>query len=126
MFCPDKYLTAKWQMGGRVYPILDCYGLVHEIRSDLGLEAWPLFESVIREGVMMGTFCEEFKGSVSRCEAKVGAVAACYIGGLISHLGIVVEINGDMLVAESNPRKNVTFLPVTRFERQYQKVEYYH
>ena len=126
MFNPDKYLTVKWQMGGRVFPILDCYGLVHEVRADLGLEVWPLFETVIREGEKMGKFCEEFKGSVTQCKAIIGAVAACYIGGMISHLGVVVEVEGEILVAESNPKKNVTFLPVARFERQYQRVEYYH
>lgn len=126
MFNPDKYLTVKWQMGGRAYPILDCYGLVHEVRSDLGLKPWPLFEEVIREGELMGRFCEEFKESVTKCQAISGAVAACYIAGMISHLGVVVEVGGEMLVAESNPKKNVTFLPVSRFERQYQRVEYYH
>lgn len=126
MFNPDKYLTVKWQMGGRVYPILDCYGLVHEVRKDLGLPYWPLFESITKEGEVMGRFCEEFKQSITPCKASSGAVAACYVGRLISHLGVVVEINGEMLVAESNPHKNVTFLPIGRFERLYQRVEYYH
>ena len=24
----DKYLTVRWQMGGRTFPVLDCYGIV--------------------------------------------------------------------------------------------------
>ncbi len=32
----DKYLTVRWQMGGRTFPVLDCYGIVHEVRRDLG------------------------------------------------------------------------------------------
>ena len=32
----DKYLTVRWQMGGRTFPVLDCYGIVHEVRRDRG------------------------------------------------------------------------------------------
>ncbi|MBL1816422.1 nitrite transporter, partial [Klebsiella pneumoniae] len=45
----DKYLTVRWQMGGRTFPVLDCYGIVHEVRRDLGLPEWPAFEAVIKE-----------------------------------------------------------------------------
>jgi len=125
MFNPDKYLTVKWQMGGRVFPILDCYGLVHEVRKDLGLPHWPLFESVIKEDKKMGEFCDEFKREITPCQPQSGAVAACYSGGVISHLGVVVLINGELQVAESNPHRNITFMPLSRFTRRFQKVEYY-
>jgi hypothetical protein len=37
MFNPDKYRSVEWQKGGRAYPALDCFGIVNEIRRDLGL-----------------------------------------------------------------------------------------
>ena len=37
----------------------------------------------------------------------------------------VVELGGLLYVMECNPRRNVTILPLTRFEKQYLKVEYY-
>ncbi len=121
----DKYLSVTWQMGGRVFPVLDCYGIVHEVRRDLGLPEWPAFEGVIKEGSEMNNACEGFMGNVKQCQPCEGAVAACYKGQLISHLGVVVRLNGILQVIESNPRKNVTILPLRRFERQYAKVEYY-
>lgn len=125
MFNPDKYLTVRWQMGGRVFPILDCYGLVHEIRKDLGLPYWPLFESVTKDGRQMADFCDEFRKQITQCQPFPGAVAACYSGGVIGHLGVVVDVDGALMAAESNPKKNITFMPLSRFERRFQKVEYY-
>lgn len=125
MFDIDKYRSVTWQMGGRVWPVLDCYGVVHEVRRDLRLPEWPLFEGVIREGdTMMRTFAE-FSSRVQRTAAKEGAVAACYSGGVVDHLGVVVNIEGALHVLESNPHRNVTILPLARFERLYSSVEYY-
>ena len=121
----DKYLAVRWQMGGRVFPVLDCYGVVHEVRRDLGLPEWPAFEGVIKEGNEMHAACTHFRENVACCEPCSGAVAACYIGGMIGHLGVVVDLNSMLYVLECNPRRNVTILPLSRFEKQYLKVEYY-
>lgn len=123
----DKYLAVKWQMGGRAFPVLDCYGIVHEVRRDLGLPEWPAFEGVIKtpQSNDMGIVCDEFKRDLTQCQPHAGAVAACYTGKIIGHLGVVVELNGLLYVLECNPRRNVTILPLARFERQYLKVEYY-
>lgn len=125
MFTPDKYLSVTWQMGGRVYPILDCYGLVHEVRHDLQLPAWPLFDGVINEGRQMNETFTHYRGHVRTCAPEEGAVAICYIGGLVSHLGVVVRLAGGLHVMEANPGRNVTLLSLVRFERQYARVEYY-
>ncbi|STU76591.1 nitrite transporter [Klebsiella pneumoniae] len=50
MFNPDKYRSVTWLKGGRVYPQLDCFGIVNEIRRDLGLPEWPDFAGVTKEG----------------------------------------------------------------------------
>ncbi|WP_312227174.1 nitrite transporter [Pseudescherichia sp.] len=121
----DKYRSVVWQMGGRVWPMLDCYGVVHEVRRDLGLSEWPTFDGVIREGDMMARQFTAFEGNVRRTAAKEGAVAACYSGGVVDHLGIVISIDGALQVLEANPRRNVTILPLARFERLYTTVEYY-
>ena len=65
----DKYLTVRWQMGGRAFPVLDCYGIVHEVRRDLGLPEWPAFEAVIKEpgSPGMGEVCESFSRDLTPC-----------------------------------------------------------
>lgn len=50
MFNPDKYRSVTWLKGGRVHPQLDCFGIVNEIRRDLGLPEWPDFAGVTKEG----------------------------------------------------------------------------
>lgn len=121
----DKYLSVIWRMGGRCYPFLDCYGIVHEIRRDLNLPEWPAFEGIIQEDSQMDLAARELMLSVEQCKASHGVVAACYKSGMVTHVGIVVEIDGLLHVIESNPKTNVTILPIGRFERRYAKVEYY-
>lgn len=121
----DKYLSVTWRMGGRVYPVLDCYGVVHEVRRDLGLPEWPAFEGIIKEEGSLDSAAKNFQRNVKRCEPQHGAVAACYEGGMIAHLAIIVVFNGILHAIESNPKSNVTILPLPRFERRFVKVEYY-
>lgn len=121
----DKYKAVRWEMGGRIYPVLDCYGIVHEVRRDLGLPVWGMFEGVVNEGDLMGRKCEEERENLEQCEPCPGAVAACYRAGMINHLGVVISIDGLFHVMESNPFKNVTILPLQRFKRRYPRVEFY-
>lgn len=125
MFNTEKYLSVKWRRGGRVYPFLDCYGVVREIRRDLRLPDWPVFEGINHDDPEMAAAIGVMMHNVSRCEPCAGAVVACYKSGLVSHVGIVVEIDGQLHVIESNPRTNVTVLPLRRFERRFVRVEYY-
>ena len=37
MFSPEKYRSVTWLKGGRVYPQLDCFGIINEIRKDQSL-----------------------------------------------------------------------------------------
>lgn len=126
MFNPDKYLTVRWQMGGRVYPVLDCYGLVHEVRRDLGLPEWPDFAGVISEGDSMHQVVTSFQNNVCECEPCIGAVAVCYRSEMAVHLGIVVSVGGEMRVMECQERTNATLLTISRFERRYMgRVRYF-
>lgn len=125
MFNIDKYRSVTWQKGGRVYPNLDCYGIVHEVRKDLSLNEWPIFEGVTKDDNGLDKEAKLLVKTVTRCEPIQGAVAACYVSSMITHVGIVVNINGLLHVVECNPRSNVTILPLSRFERRFSNVEYY-
>lgn len=50
MFNADKYRSVSWLKGGRVYPQLDCFGIVNEVRRDLKLPLWPDFAGVTKDG----------------------------------------------------------------------------
>ena len=125
MFNPDKYRSVKWQKGGRAYPLLDCFGIVNEIRSDLGLPEWPDFAGVTKDGGGLHREARKLMLSLKRCDPCEGAGVACYSGSTVSHVGIVVMLDNQLQVAECNPGTNVTFLPLPRFKRRFVKVEFW-
>ncbi|HCB1146933.1 nitrite transporter [Klebsiella pneumoniae subsp. pneumoniae] len=125
MFNPDKYRSVKWQKGGRAYPLLDCFGIVNEIRSDLGLPEWPDFAGVTKDGGGLDREAKKLMLSLKRCDPCEGAGVACYSGSTVSHVGIVVMLDNQLQVAECNPGTNVTFLPLPRFKRRFVKVEFW-
>ncbi|MEI9881417.1 nitrite transporter [Atlantibacter hermannii] len=125
MFNPDKYRSVQWQKGGRVFPALDCFGIVNEIRRDLGLKPWPEFAGVTKDGDGLDQEARGLMSELKRCDPCEGAGIACYSGSVVTHVAVVVDIGGVLHAAECNPRANVTFLPLARFARRFVRVEYY-
>lgn len=125
MFNPDKYLSVKWLKGGRTYPELDCFGVVNEVRRDLGLQKWPDFAGVTKDDGGLNREAQIFTKTLERCDPEEGACAICYSGSVVTHVGIVVRINGDLHVADCSEKTNVTFRSVARFKRRYIKVEFW-
>ena len=125
MFNPDKYRSVTWLKGGRAFPALDCFGIVNEIRHDLGLSLWPEFAGVTKDDNGLDREARGLMTDLQRCEPVPGAGIACYSGSLVTHVAIVVEIDGVLHAAECNPRTHVTFLPLARFARRFIRVEYY-
>jgi len=125
MFNPDKYLSVIWLKGGRVYPELDCFGIVNEIRRDIGLAAWPDFAGITKDNDGLNVSAQTFMQELNRCDPCEGAGIACYSGSLVTHVAVVISLDGVLYAAECNPNANVTFLPLARFERRFVKVEYY-
>lgn len=125
MFNPDKYRSVTWLKGGRVYPELDCFGIVNEIRRDLSLPEWPDFAGVTKDDNGLDREARKMMQVLHRCEPCAGAGVACYSGATVTHVGIVVIIGRQLYVAECNPKSNVSFLPLTRFVRRFVKVEFW-
>lgn len=125
MFDPDKYRSVTWLKGGRVYPQLDCFGIVNEIRRDLDLPLWPEFNGVTKDDGGLDREARKLMEGLQRCEPCEGAGIACYSGSVVTHVAIVVNMGGILHAAECNPRSNVTFLPLARFSKRFVRVEYY-
>jgi len=121
----DKYFSVIWTKGGRLYPRLDCFGIVNEIRRDLGMSPWPDFAGVTKDDNGLDREARKAMQKLERCEPQEGAGVACYSGHLVTHVAIVVKLNGMLYVAECNPGSNVTFLPLSRFKRRFLKVEFW-
>lgn len=121
----DKYRSVIWQKGGRTYPLLDCFGIVNEVRRDLGLPMWPEFNGVTKEDCGLDREAKNLMRELSRCEPCIGAGIACYSASLVTHVAIVVELDGVLHAIECNPKSNVTITPLRRFARRFVRVEYY-
>ncbi|MDR8350334.1 nitrite transporter [Acinetobacter baumannii] len=111
--------------GGRVFPQLDCFGIVNEIRRDLGLPEWPDFAGVTKDGGGLDREARKLMLSLKRCAPCEGAGVACYSGSTVSHVGIVVMLDNQLQVAECNPGSGVTFLSLSRFIRRFNRVEFW-
>ncbi|EWC39050.1 hypothetical protein [Stutzerimonas stutzeri] len=120
-----KYLDGRYLEGGRVWPEIDCYGIVLEVRRDLGLPDWPDWAGVTKAEDGLHHAGAKQAREAELCEPQEGAVAACYSGSLLTHVAVVVERDGLLYAVECNPRRNVTCLPLRRFERRFVRVEYY-
>lgn len=119
-----KYLGGQYVEGGRAWPQVDCYGLVLEVRSDLGLAQWPEWGSA-RRGDSMQAAAAELSSRFERCDPEPGAVALCFKGSLCVHVAVVVDCHGLLHGLEINAGRGVTCLPLRRFERRFVRVEYY-
>ena len=119
-----KYLDGIWVEGGRSWPEIDCYGLVLEVRRDMSLPSWPEWGEA-RQGDSMQAAGEEFASQHERCRPEPGAVALCYRGSMLTHVGVVVEVDGLLQVLECNAGSNVRLTPLPRFVRRFVRVEFY-
>ncbi|SPZ25187.1 Uncharacterised protein [Raoultella planticola] len=80
MFDPEKYRSVTWLKGGRVYPELDCFGIINEIRKDLDLPVWPDFAGVTKDGGGLDREARNFMKSLKRCEPCLGAGGGLLFG----------------------------------------------
>ncbi len=83
MFSPEKYRSVVWQKGGRAFPGLDCFGIVNEIRRDLGLVSWPDFAGVTKDDNGLDREARGLMADLTRCEPVPGAGIACYCGSVV-------------------------------------------
>ncbi|SDI77812.1 hypothetical protein SAMN05216588_12465 [Pseudomonas flavescens] len=125
MIDTSKYLDARWLEGGRVWPFVDCYGIILEIRHDLGLDEWPAWDGITKQEDGLHRHGTCFVAQRERCEPEAGAVACCYTGSLMTHVAVVVGAPDGLRVAECNPGRGFSCTPLLRFKRRWLRVEFY-
>ncbi|WP_447801184.1 nitrite transporter [Pseudomonas kilonensis] len=121
----NKYLAGKYLEGGRVWPKVDCYGLVLEVRRDLGLPDWPEWENIRSGDGSMVEVAGKWFPTLTPCEPEEGALIALYQGSEMRHVGVVVRCNGSLEALEITIKQKVICLPLHRLKRRFVRVEYY-
>jgi hypothetical protein len=121
----DKYRSGKYLEGGRVWPNVDCYGLVLEVRRDLGLPDWPEWENIRSGDGSMVEVAGKWFPTLTPCGPEEGALIALYEGSEMRHVGVVVRSGPSLDAMEITLKQNIICLPVHRLKRRFVRVEYY-
>lgn len=126
MKCLSDYLAAPYRDGARGPLAFDCYGLVIAVRHEVfGLPLLPSRGSVGRGKVRANTRAyRDMKMSMEVCSPEPGVIAAAMVGEYLDHVGVVVHLDGQLKILDTNPG-GARIRTVRDFESIYQKVVYY-
>lgn len=123
----NDFIGKGYEDGARGPERYDCWGLTRAVRHEVyGLPLLASWGHVRHD--MAREFTRAAQGVTApmrRCTPQVGALALVYRGKICVHVAVVVEIDGQLAVMETNPKTNCRWLRVPEFERQHLKVEYY-
>ncbi|EFK6850919.1 nitrite transporter [Escherichia coli] len=109
----SRLLTARYTPRGRQFPRVDCWGYVLEVRRQLGFPPLPELAGVFRDEA--DTAARRVMPQLTECEAQEGALALCFVSGLLTHVGIVVTLNAQLYVTDCRPRCHAVFTPLRQF-----------
>lgn len=120
------YLKTSYMDGGRGPDAYDCYGLVLDVRRDMGLPDLPSYEHIGAEdkGGLTDGCLAEMSQRLEVSEPKQGAIATVWRGKLCVHVGVIVEKEGRIGVFETNRKTGPRWLSLNKFERAYLRVVY--
>lgn len=120
------YRTWQYEDGARGPVRIDCWGLVRQVRHDMGYTWLPSFAECRHTDPRGFTRAYEQQASeMATGPAEAGAIAAAFRGRICVHVGIVVPIDDRLLVLDINPGRGVGVEALADFEARYAEVLYY-
>jgi hypothetical protein len=122
----SRYLSAPYKDGARGPLAFDCYGLVIAVRHEVfGLPLLPSLGAVGRSRLRENTKAyRALSVAMDECLPEPGAIASAFAGDFLEHVGVVVHLDGQLKVLDTNPG-GPRIRPVRDFESCYQRVVYY-
>ncbi|PKM01101.1 MAG: hypothetical protein CVV19_00840 [Gammaproteobacteria bacterium HGW-Gammaproteobacteria-9] len=128
----DPYLFARYVDGRRGEVVggvreFDCWGLAMAVREELlGLPPLPDAGVISRHRLRESAKSYRVYADLMPEGPPVpGALAAVMSGELCTHVGVVLELDGMLAVAEINPKSGFRWLRIADFERTYYRVKYH-
>ena len=105
---------------------IDCWGLVRLIwENELGKPTLPLFSGAITPRMQTRCYSEFPDHGLIECQPKHGAIASCIQSTLCTHVGIVIEIDGELRVIDIQNGSPVAIHQISRFSRKFTKVVFH-
>ena len=109
-------------------PFFNCWSLVRRLRVELfGFPLLPLYGGINADDKRALSLAAKSTIDSHLIESKlqIGAIASAYRASLCVHVGIVIEIDGKLHIAEIGSKTGFRILSIERFEAAYTKVRYY-
>lgn len=123
----NRYLASIYRDGGRGPVEYDCWGLARAVRNEIYgcslLREWGYVDPNSKRQVT-GAWKKALP-LLERSQPSLGALACVFRGRLLLHLGVIVDADRGLSVLETLPATGPRILPISRFERIYQCVEYW-
>lgn len=121
-----RYKRWVYEDGARGPTRIDCWGLVREVRHDMGFPWLPSFAEC-RNTDPRG-FTKAYRAQAQLMEtgpAEHASIAAAFRGRICVHVGIVVRIDDQLKVLDINPGRGVGVEALPDFEARFSEVLYY-
>jgi hypothetical protein len=120
------YLSAPYRDGARGPLAFDCYGLVNAVRNEVfGLPLLPSLGGVGRSKLReIARAYRDISAGLEECQPEPAAIASAFTGELLCHVGVVVHLDGQLKVLDTNPG-GPRIRTVRDFESRFQRVVYY-
>lgn len=125
----DDFLKTRYVKHGRIAPDLDCWGLVRLARVELfGRELLPSYDGINpsnKPELTKATLAVKDVGDFIDVGLKLGSIATAWRGSRCQHVGLVVDIDGRLMILETDEGVGARLTSPALFERRYTKVIYY-
>jgi hypothetical protein len=121
--------NAKYHpLAASLPPLFNCWSLVVDMRVNLfGFTLLPLHGGIHADDKrgLSKAAASTIDSHLIESKMQIGAIAAAYRASLCVHVGIVIEIDGKLQIAEIGSKTGFRILSIERFEAAYTKVRYY-
>lgn len=125
----EKYLSTTYEKGARGPKKYDCWGMARAVRHEVfGRALLPSLDDVT-PGDMRSTTkgAESIHSGILAYDVglRAGAVAQAHIGRLCVHVGVVVDVDGMLMILETDNPFGPTLTKPALFVSRYTKVTFY-
>ncbi|WP_405418639.1 hypothetical protein [Marinobacter flavimaris] len=127
----NDLLNVPYLANGRQPDGADCYGLTRLARVHLFGKPWMpehgAVEGSDKRALTKAMLSESVNYRV--CDPRPGAIACCYRGRLCTHIAIVVEIDGRLMILETDEpgkgRHGPRLVNLRLFQQRFLRVVFY-
>lgn len=123
----QHYMTSRYVNGGREWPNYDCWGLVRHAFLTIHGISLPLYQELDADDSLRKSRHHEqlTARDLATCEPQHGAIAAVVTGRVCQHVGLCVDLLGDIYVLETDEQTGPRVVTLDKYKEDYINVRYY-